>query len=186
MFFFCYKASLSSFTVKLECYRICLSIYFSWGDWQNIIFMLITYSSLSPLFFVIFAIFFELTRRFLKIRVAGEFYPDPDLTFEKKPESDPTLENEPDSDPFNTAKRFFMDFKSWWWVRNRIYPNIEKPYLASTVFRKPDPDPDENTPLYNKMFLLHTECPKIYRKSVLHLLKLRSPEYLSRCSTDLR
>ena len=31
-----------------------------------------------------------------------------------------------------------------------------------------------------------TECPKIYRKSVLHLLKYRFKVYLSRCSTDLR
>ena len=31
-----------------------------------------------------------------------------------------------------------------------------------------------------------TECPKIYRKSVLNLLKYRFAVYLSRCSTDLR
>ena len=33
-----------------------------------------------------------------------------------------------------------------------------------------------------------TECPKIYRKSVLHLLKYRYrfAVYLGRCSTDLR
>ena len=31
-----------------------------------------------------------------------------------------------------------------------------------------------------------TECPKIYRKSVLHLLKYTANLYLSRCSTDLR
>ena len=31
-----------------------------------------------------------------------------------------------------------------------------------------------------------TECPKIYRKSVLHLLKYIFAVYLSRCSTDLR
>ena len=30
------------------------------------------------------------------------------------------------------------------------------------------------------------ECPKIYRKSVLHLLKYTTNIYLSRCSTDLR
>ena len=30
------------------------------------------------------------------------------------------------------------------------------------------------------------ECPKIYRKSVLHMLKYRFAVYLSRCSTDLR
>ena len=34
---------------------------------------------------------------------------------------------------------------------------------------------------------LHTtECPKSYRKSVLHLLKYTENLYLSRCSTDLR
>ena len=33
---------------------------------------------------------------------------------------------------------------------------------------------------------LFTECPKIYRKAVLHLLKYRSSVYFSRCSTDLR
>ena len=27
----------------------------------------------------------------------------------------------------------------------------------------------------------YTECPKIYRKSVLHLLKYKFPIYLSRC-----
>ena len=31
-----------------------------------------------------------------------------------------------------------------------------------------------------------TECPIIYRKSVLHLLKYTTNIYLSRCSTDLR
>ena len=31
-----------------------------------------------------------------------------------------------------------------------------------------------------------TECPKIYRKSVLHLLKYRFAVNLSRCSIDLR
>ena len=31
-----------------------------------------------------------------------------------------------------------------------------------------------------------TEFPKIYRKSVLHLLKYTANLYLSRCSTDLR
>ena len=32
----------------------------------------------------------------------------------------------------------------------------------------------------------HTECPKMYRKSVLHLLKYRVTVYLNRCSADLR
>ena len=32
----------------------------------------------------------------------------------------------------------------------------------------------------------NTECPKIYRKSVLHLLKYTANLYLSRGSTDLR
>ena len=32
----------------------------------------------------------------------------------------------------------------------------------------------------------HTECPRINRKCVLHLLKHRCAVYLSRCSTDLR
>ena len=32
----------------------------------------------------------------------------------------------------------------------------------------------------------YTECPKINRKSVLHLLKHTEDIYLSRCSTDLR
>ena len=32
----------------------------------------------------------------------------------------------------------------------------------------------------------YTECPKIYRKPVLYLLKHRFAVYLSRCSTDLR
>ena len=31
-----------------------------------------------------------------------------------------------------------------------------------------------------------TECPKIYRTSVLHLFKYGFSVYLSRCSTDLR
>ena len=31
-----------------------------------------------------------------------------------------------------------------------------------------------------------TECPKIYRKSVLHLLKYKFAAYLSRCCTDLK
>ena len=33
---------------------------------------------------------------------------------------------------------------------------------------------------------LCTECTKIYRKYVLHLLKYTANLYLSRCSTDLR
>ena len=33
---------------------------------------------------------------------------------------------------------------------------------------------------------IQTECPKINRKSVLHLLKYRFAVYLSRCSTDFR
>ena len=33
---------------------------------------------------------------------------------------------------------------------------------------------------------IDTECPKIYRKSVLHLLKYTVNLYLIRCSTDLR
>ena len=32
----------------------------------------------------------------------------------------------------------------------------------------------------------YTECPKSYRKSVLHLLKYTAHQYLSECSTDLR
>ena len=36
-----------------------------------------------------------------------------------------------------------------------------------------------------KEYLPVTECPKIYRKSVLYLLKYRFAVYLSRCSTDL-
>ena len=31
-----------------------------------------------------------------------------------------------------------------------------------------------------------TECPKIYRKSVRHLLKYTANLYFKRCSTDLR
>ena len=31
----------------------------------------------------------------------------------------------------------------------------------------------------------HTECPEIYRKTILHLLKYAADLYLSRCSTDL-
>ena len=42
------------------------------------------------------------------------------------------------------------------------------------------------TPLYHYRWYLCTECPKIYRKSVLHLLKYTENLYLSRCSTDLR
>ena len=34
--------------------------------------------------------------------------------------------------------------------------------------------------------LLHTACPKIYRKSVLHLIKYTANLYLRRCNTDLR
>ena len=37
-----------------------------------------------------------------------------------------------------------------------------------------------------EIYLLPTECPKINRKSVLHLLKYTENIYLSRCSTDLR
>ena len=36
------------------------------------------------------------------------------------------------------------------------------------------------------LMVVHTVCPKIYRKSVLHLLKYRFAVYLSRCSTDLQ
>ena len=32
----------------------------------------------------------------------------------------------------------------------------------------------------------HTECPKIHRKSVLHLFKYKFAVYLTRCSTDMR
>ena len=32
----------------------------------------------------------------------------------------------------------------------------------------------------------YTECPKIYRKYEIHLLKYSTTLYLSRCSTDLR
>ena len=38
----------------------------------------------------------------------------------------------------------------------------------------------------NKKWLITTECPKIYRKTVLHLFRYRFAAYLSRCSTDLR
>ena len=31
-----------------------------------------------------------------------------------------------------------------------------------------------------------TECPKIYRKSILHLLRCTANQYFGRCSTDLR
>ena len=31
----------------------------------------------------------------------------------------------------------------------------------------------------------YTECPKIYRKSVLHLLMYKFAVYLNRCSTDV-
>ena len=34
--------------------------------------------------------------------------------------------------------------------------------------------------------VIDTECPKIYRKSVLHMLKYRFVVYLSRCNTNLR
>ena len=37
-----------------------------------------------------------------------------------------------------------------------------------------------------KQIQITTECLKIYRKSVLHLLKHGFAVYLSRCSTDLR
>ena len=33
---------------------------------------------------------------------------------------------------------------------------------------------------------LNTECPKIYHKSILHLLKYTANLYLSRCSTYFR
>ena len=33
---------------------------------------------------------------------------------------------------------------------------------------------------------ISTECPRIYRKCVLHLLKYICAVYLSRCSTNLR
>ena len=35
------------------------------------------------------------------------------------------------------------------------------------------------------LFSIHTERPKIYRKSVLHLLKYRFDVYLNSCSTNL-
>ena len=41
------------------------------------------------------------------------------------------------------------------------------------------------TELIINMLCYVTECTKIYRKSVLHLLKYRFAVYLSRCSTDL-
>ena len=34
--------------------------------------------------------------------------------------------------------------------------------------------------------IIHTEFPKSYRKSVLHLVKYTASLYLNRCSTDLR
>ena len=37
-----------------------------------------------------------------------------------------------------------------------------------------------------KVKALHSKCPIIYRKSVLHLFKYRFSVYLSRCSTYLR
>ena len=36
-----------------------------------------------------------------------------------------------------------------------------------------------------KTYFRSTECPKIYRKSVLHLLNHTANIYLSRCSKDL-
>ena len=39
---------------------------------------------------------------------------------------------------------------------------------------------------YSGQRLQGTECPKIYRKSVLQLLKYRSAIYLSDCSTNLQ
>ena len=39
-----------------------------------------------------------------------------------------------------------------------------------------------NALIYNTI----TECTKIYRKSILHLVKYRFAVYLSTCSTDLR
>ena len=43
-------------------------------------------------------------------------------------------------------------------------------------------------PLGRKLKKIHiyTECPKIYHKSVLHLLRYTANLYLSRCVTDLR
>ena len=38
----------------------------------------------------------------------------------------------------------------------------------------------------NSLLFLHTECPKICRKSVRYQLKYRFAGYSSRCSTDLR
>ena len=35
--------------------------------------------------------------------------------------------------------------------------------------------------LYGPLFLRYTECPNIYQKSVLHLLKYKFAVYLSRC-----
>ena len=57
-----------------------------------------------------------------------------------------------------------------------IYASNIKIYTCSTGFLI----------FISRCFNDSTECPKIYRKSVLHLLKYRFAVYLSRCSTDLR
>ena len=40
--------------------------------------------------------------------------------------------------------------------------------------------------LYNTHYFLYTDCPKMYRKSVLHLVQYIANLYLSRCSADLQ
>ena len=65
---------------------------------------------------------------------------------------------------------------------NELPSNISTMVIRGLIYKGPKPLFDHPHPCVN----MHTECPKIYRKSVLHLLKYTTNLYLSRCSTDLR
>ena len=67
-----------------------------------------------------------------------------------------------------------------------VEENHTRPDHLNRVFRiKLYPDPNFSKSGSGNTHR-HTECPKSYRKSVLHLLRYTKNLYLSRCSTHLR
>ena len=68
---------------------------------------------------------------------------------------------------------YYCSLRILWWFRFNQMPWRNQCYSYHAIFLP-------SVPTHG------TECPKSYRKSVLHLLKYTANLYLSRCSTDLR
>ena len=68
----------------------------------------------------------------------------------------------------------FLQFKH---VRKGNLLELKNFGFPEEAVQEENPAPEEEKPGKSRDYIMYTECPKMYRKSVLHLLKYRFAVY---------